>query len=267
MRRCTHCDMEIQPDVTICPYCFRTVRATRLCSHCGTPIKPGARTCSLCTAPLPIGRIPDDPIAALIASAKDPIAERERHPIISNPYMIIYLLVMLVIIATLVWQIYDDQGPGQQRMQMEGMLRNTAGNVSGTGDTLKESETAAVTAWNSLNGVGIPVRIRFGSLQGPVSDLTATDRAWVMAEVKPGCWIAGDPVKGCCMQATDNSLYYRGWDYPSVASAQDTMARITRYRTLNTAVAAGTATTDEWDEWSMLTSSLTWESRNLIIEV
>jgi len=267
MRRCTHCGMEIQPDVTICPYCFSTVEATKLCQHCGTQIKSGRRTCSFCEAPITTSRIPDDPVAVMIAMAKDPIAERERHPIRSNPYLAVYLLVVLVVAAVLVWQVYGHLGPGQHRIQVQGVLEQAAANITGAGNTLTVSGPAAVGVCNTLNGAGIPARVRFGSLQRNVSDLTAIDRAWVMAEVEPGTWVAGDPVEGGCMQVADHPLYYRGWDYPSAASAQVILGKLSRYRTLNAAFAAGTATAADHDEQSGLASFLARESGNLTVEV
>lgn len=265
MRRCTHCGMEIQSDVTICPYCFSTVEATKLCPHCGTRIKPGNRFCSFCEAPLPTIRMPDDPNAVLLAMTKDPIEERERHPIRSNPFLAVYLVVVVVIAVVLVWQVYAHLGPGQHRIQMEGILEDAAKNVTGTGDTLSLSGPAAVAAWNTLTGAGIPARIRLGSLQGNVNDLTAIDHVWVMAEVEPGTWVAGDPVIGSTQQAADHPLYYRGWDYASAASAQAALAKLSRYRTLNTTVSAGTATPEERNERSGLASFLASESRNLSV--
>lgn len=264
MRRCTHCGRKIQLDITICPYCFNAVVATKLCTHCGTQIRPGDQTCRFCKAPLSTRRIPDDPLAVFMAMAKDPIAERERHPIRSNPLLAVYLLVVVMIAAVLVWQVYGHLGPGQSRMQVEGVLQQVAGNL-GPGDNLTQSEAAAVAVWTILNKTGIPVRIRFGSLQGTVSDLAATDRAWVMAEVEPGRWVAGDPVKGSIMEVADHPLFYRGWDYPSPASAQASLAGLTRYRVVSAAVAAGTATAAEQNEQSVLASSLARESANLTV--
>lgn len=266
MRKCTHCGMEIQPDITLCPYCFNAVVATKLCPHCGTQIRPGDPLCRFCKAPLPTWRVPDDPMGVFLAMARDPIAERERHPIRSNPLLAVYLLVFVVITAVLVWQVCDHLGPGQSRMQVEGVLQQVAGDL-GPGDNLTQSEAAAVAVWTTLNKTGIPVRIRFGSLQGTVSDLAATDRVWVMAEVEPGCWVAGDPVKGCTMEAADHPLYYRGWDYSSPASAQASLAGLTRYRTMSAAVAAGTATAAERNEQSALASFLARESANLAVVV
>ncbi|ACL17568.1 hypothetical protein Mpal_2281 [Methanosphaerula palustris E1-9c] len=265
MRRCTHCNMEIQPDVTICPYCFNAVEATKRCVHCGTPIRQGDRTCRFCNAIIPTRRIPDNPMAVLLATAKDPIAERERHPIRSNPFLAVYLLIVVVIASFLLWQVYIHLGPGQTRMELEGVLKEVSGTIPAPGENLTGSEAAAVTAWSSLNKTGVPVRIRFGSLVGMVQNLTATDRAWVMAEVEPGHWIAGDPVTGQIMEMIDHPLYYRGWDYTSPTSAQESLARLTRYQTVTAAIAAGTATTAELHEQSLLASDLARESGNLTV--
>lgn len=267
MRRCTHCGMEIQPDVTICPYCFNAVEATKLCPHCGAQIRPEDRTCNFCEAPLPALRVPDDPRKVFIAMAKDPIEERERHPIRSNPFLLVYLLIFMVIVAVLLWQVYGHLGPGQPSLVVEGVLEEVAEDHAGVGVDLVGSEAAAASAWTALNKSGIPVRIRFGSLQGQVRDLSASDRAWVMAEVEPGRWVAGDPVEGSTMEAADHPLYYRGWDYASAADAQASLARLTRYKTLNAAIANGRGTTIEQNERSQLASTLARESGNLAVTV
>lgn len=266
MRKCTHCSMRIQPDITICPYCFNAVEATKLCPHCGTQIRPGDPICRSCNAPLPTLRIPDDPMRVFIAEAGDPIAERERHPIRSNPFLVVYLLVFLVITAMLVWQVYGHLGPGLSKIQVEGALQQVATDIR-PADDLNGSEAAAVAAWTTLNKTGIPVKIRVGSLQGAVNNLAAADHVWVMAEVEPGSWVAGDPVKGSTMDAADHPLYYRGWDYPSPGSAEGSLAGLTRYKALNAAVAAGTATAAEQREQSVLASSLTRDSANLVATV
>ncbi len=267
MRKCTHCGMDIQPDVTICPYCFKAVVATKRCAHCGTQVRSGDRTCSFCRAPLLTRRVPDDPLKVFIAMAKDPIEERERHPIRSNPFLLVYLLVFMVIVAVLLWQVYGHLGSGQSKLLIEGVLEEVAGDHAGIGDDLAGSEAAAVSAWTALNRSGIPARIRFGSLQGQVRTLSASDRAWVMAEVEPGRWIAGDPVEGSTMEAADHPLYYRGWDYSSAADAQASLNRLTRYKTLDAAVTAGTASVAEQKEQSLLASALAQESGNLTAAV
>jgi hypothetical protein len=259
--------MEIQPDVSICPYCFNTVEAIKRCIHCGTPIRQGDRICRFCNAIIPTKRIPDNPMAVLLATAKDPIAERESHPIRSNPFLAVYLLIVLVIASFLLWQVYIHLGPGQARVELERVLEEVAGTIPAPGENLTGSEAAAVAAWTSLNKTGIPVRIRFGSLQGEVRDLTASDRAWVMVEVEPDHWVAGDPVTGQIMEVVDHPLYYRGWDYASPVSAQNSLVQLIRYQTVSAAVAVGKATTAELNEQSLLASALSRESGNLTVGV
>jgi hypothetical protein len=79
----------------------------------------------------------------------------------------------------------------------------------------------AIDVWNMIESRGINARIVVGDTSHRADSIENATHAWVVAEVRPGSWVAVEPTGGylICDDGVENicektnPLYYEGWMY------------------------------------------------------
>ena len=69
--------------------------------------------------------------------------------------------------------------------------------------------------WDMLKALGISSRLAIGNVDQPISDILASNHAWVMADIGDGNFLALETTNGLTVTRDQNPLYYTGWYFTS----------------------------------------------------
>jgi hypothetical protein len=71
----------------------------------------------------------------------------------------------------------------------------------------------AADFWDMLKQINISSVIVIGSKDKAVTDILASDHAWVLVDLGNGEKVVVDPTGGMVVKKADNPLYYQGWTF------------------------------------------------------
>jgi outer membrane murein-binding lipoprotein Lpp len=91
----------------------------------------------------------------------------------------------------------------------------------------------AADIWNMLKVQGINALLAVGNVDLPVGEITASNHAWVLAEVNPGEYLALETTSGGVVTLTDNPFYYQGWYFPTPKEFNEYLVAVEVFNTVN----------------------------------
>ena len=88
--------------------------------------------------------------------------------------------------------------------------------------TIYDCNNMADDIWDMLKAAGIDSRIVVGSIDTPLTDILASDHAWVLADVGSGTggYMALETTDGAVVTKDQNALYFQGWYFNNPADVK-----------------------------------------------
>jgi hypothetical protein len=69
--------------------------------------------------------------------------------------------------------------------------------------------------WDLLKKQGITSRLVIGNIDENITDILASDHAWILAEISPGSYLALETTGGVVYTRTEKPAYFHGWYFTS----------------------------------------------------
>ena len=250
MQRCTHCEKEIQDNVTLCPYCLNGAEG----SHQNDLTKDWTP------------RREDGSTPALRGDEQAESADLSDLPL--RTIGIVAALVVCVIVAALIVTSLQ-QHPVQEspdRAIFGDVLQQYHTAHPSNNTSLAETGPEAIDLVGLLNAKGVTAQVQAGALDAQISGRDEVNRAWVLAGMNNStkradgtvsnttAWLAGDPASGAVVTYDQNRYYYTGLSFNNTTAFKEFLNTKSDYLTAQEEYTQASAAYQDLQQQSKSTS-------------